>query len=438
MREQAGLFEATIDNFSHDGRGIARIEGKTTFISGALPGERVSFTYTRRKSDYDEGIAQTILEPASLRTEPACAHYAICGGCALQHIQEGEQIHLKQKLLSDILQRLGHVQPESWLAPLSASSWHYRHKARLSVRYVEKKGGALVGFREKRNPRYIADIDSCLILEKQIGLEIQALKQLIGRLVKPAIIAQIEVAVGEDAPVLIFRNLETLAEEDEAQLKHFAQEKKCIIYLQPKGPDSIIPLYPANTKPYLQYSLPEEGLIFQFAPTDFTQVNPQLNRIMIKQALGLMDLNPEDKVLDLFCGLGNFSLPMAKKAGLVLGIEGCQEMVERAYMNAQLNAINNVQFLCADLDSESLQTLLKDNFNKVLLDPPRSGALAIVKKIDLLAPERIVYVSCNPATLARDSHILVHEHGYKMRAAGAMDMFPHTTHVEAIVLFERG
>lgn len=427
---------ATIEKFSHDGRGIARIEGKTTFIDGALPQETVTFHYTMKKRDYDEGKLISVQDASSQRVEPPCAHYALCGGCSLQHLDGQAQIHEKQALLLDILARVGHCEPETVLPPLTSSLTHYRNKARLSVRYVEKKQSTLVGFREKDNPRYITEISHCSILNAQVDAQLVTLRQLIDSLDDSHCIAQIEVAAGDTDVALIFRNLSALSSDDEEKLRQFANDTNFRIYLQPAGPDSVYLFYPENADKFLSYGLPEFDIKFQFLPTDFTQVNAGLNRLMVARAIHLLELTPDDIVLDLFCGLGNFSLPLARKSKFVVGVEGSDAMVERASMNACANGITNAEFFCANLDDENaLSGLLHYQFNKILLDPARTGALDVVKQIDKINPERIVYVSCNPATFARDADILVHTHGYRMVMAGVMDMFPHTSHVESIALF---
>ena len=430
---------ATIEKFSHDGRGIARIEGKTTFIDGALPNETVTFQYTMTKRDYDEGTVLSIVEPSPQRVEPHCPHYELCGGCSLQHLDGQAQIHEKQTLLLDVLARVGHCQPETVLPPLTSALWNYRNKARLSVRYVEKKQATLVGFREKKNPRYITEIQQCPVLNKQVDAQLIHLRQLIDTLEDSHCIAQIEVAAGDTDVALIFRNMSSLTPDDEEKLREFAKKSSFRIYLQPAGPDSVYLFYPENAEAYLSYSLPAYDVEFKFLPTDFTQVNAGLNRLMVTHALNLLALEPTDVVLDLFCGLGNFSLPLARTCAKVVGVEGSDAMVERAGMNAKANGISNAEFFCANLEDETaLSGLLHHKFNKILLDPPRTGALEIVKQMGKINPECIVYVSCNPATLARDADILVNQHGYRMISAGVMDMFPHTSHVESIALFVKG
>ncbi|MGL5741614.1 MAG: 23S rRNA (uracil(1939)-C(5))-methyltransferase RlmD [Legionella sp.] len=428
-----------IENLSHDGKGIARINGKATFISGALPGEVVAFQYTRIKKDFDEGILLQVLEPSPLRVEPKCQHYSLCGGCSLQHMSEAEQIHFKQDQLLDLLTRYGHTKPQSILPPLIASHWNYRNKARLSVRYVEKKQATMVGFRERNNPRFITEITQCPVLNAKLDSDIIALRNLIDSMDDKQCIAQIEVAAGDNEVALIFRNLNPLNAEDELKIQNFAEAYEYKIFLQPGGHESVYCFYPPQANEFLTYQLPDYQITFAFHPTDFTQVNAPLNRSMVTLALQLMDLKKTDIVLDLFCGLGNFSLPMAKFASRVLGVEGSATIVERAYMNAKANHLDNADFYAANLDDvNEVRKLVQQPCNKVLIDPPRSGALEIVKQIDLLNHERIVYVSCNPVTLARDTDILVNQKGYVLIKAGVMDMFPHTAHVESIALFEKG
>lgn len=432
------LQTAVIEKLSHDGRGIARIEGKTTFIRGALPDETVEFEILKRKRDFDEGRVVSIIHASPNRVEPKCAHFGVCGGCSLQHIKETSQIQEKQALLIDILQRMGHCQPEEMLPALSAKHWHYRHKARLSVRYHAKQETVFVGFREKINPRYIARIQHCSVLNQKVSDQLEPLKLLIASLDDPASIAQVELAAGDDEIALIFRNMSGLSQSDEQKLIDFAKISQFRIYLQPNRPDSIYLLYPSDCSDYLSYRLPEYHITFQFHPTDFTQINPDLNQKMVTLAINLLDLNAEDVVLDLFCGLGNFSLPIAKSCAKVIGIEGSESMVQRAAMNAAYNQIQNATFFSANLDDkDALAIVSSEKMNKLLLDPPRAGALEIVKQIEKLNPEKIVYVSCNPATLARDADILVNQKGYRMTKAGVMDMFPHTEHVESIAVFDR-
>ena len=429
---------ATIEKFSHDGRGIARIDGKTTFIQGALPDEVVVFKYLRRKRDFDEGQILSVLTPSPHRVKPPCSHYGVCGGCSLQHLASPMQIHEKQALFLNVLARIGHCQPDTILPPLVASSLHYRNKARLSVRYSEKTKSILLGFREKNNPSQIADIDQCSVLNSRVDAQLQNLRHLIASFDRPDTIAQIEVAAGDDEVALVFRNLAALSSSDERKLIQFAQVTGFRLFLQPGRPDSVHLFYPKDVSEFLTYRLPSEAISFSFHPTDFIQVNAGLNQLMIPHALNLLALSADDVVLDLFCGLGNFSLPIARKCTKVIGVEGSETMIQRAYMNATINDIENVEFFSANLDDEAVFERLKHyRITKLLIDPPRVGAVEIVSRIEYLRPERIVYVSCNPATLARDAGILVNEKGYRMISAGVMDMFPHTDHVESIALFEK-
>lgn len=428
---------ALIEKFSHDGRGIARIDGKTTFIQGALPGETVEFQYTQIKSVFDEGRVLTVHSASEQRVEPRCPHYQMCGGCSMQHLDEHAQIHEKELQLLDLLNRTGHCQPEKVLEPLADKSWNYRNKARLSVRYVRKKNSVLIGFRERNNPRFITEINQCAILNEKIDRQLPNLRLLVESFDDPDTIAQIEVAAGDVEVALIFRNMNPLTPADEALLRAFGEQSGFRIYLQPGSPDSVALFYPETAPQFLTYEV--DSVQFSFHPTDFTQVNAGLNQLMIARAMELMDLQPDDRVLDLFCGLGNFSLPMARRCAQVVGIEGSDTMVKRATMNAELNQISNTEFFCANLeDINSIDAVLSYKFTKLLIDPPRSGAFEIVNQIEKLNPERIVYVSCNPATLARDADILVNLKGYRLISAGVMDMFPHTAHVESIALFERG
>lgn len=426
-----------VEKFSHDGRGIARIDGKTTFIEGALADETVIFQYTRQKKDYDEGRLLSVVKGSNHRVEPRCPHYSLCGGCSLQHLDGPAQIHEKQALLLDLLERTGHCKPDAVLPPLTSDLWHYRNKARLSVRYVQKKNATLIGFREKLNPRYITEIDQCPVLNARMDAHIRPLRELLDKFQQPESIAQIEVAAGDDDMALIFRHLLPLSPEDQEKLIEFGKAADFRIYLQPAGPDSVHLIHPKDASEFLSYTLPEENITFQFHPNDFTQVNAGINRLMVQQAMVLLALQPDDEVLDLFCGLGNFSLPMAKHCRQVVGIEGSEAMVNRAQMNATANGITNTAFFSANLEEElNIASLKNTTFSKVLLDPPRTGAITMVKNIHKIAPKRLVYVSCNPATLARDADILVNVHGYRLTQAGVMDMFSHTAHVESIALFE--
>ncbi len=439
QRPPSGLFRATIENLSHDCRGIARIEGKAVFIQGALPGEEVSFQYTTVKRDFSEGQLVSVITPSGQRVDSQCAHYATCGGCSLQHLANHHQITAKQDTLLDIFQRIGHLTPEKILPPLKADAWNYRNKARLSVRYVGKKNAIMLGFRERNNPKFITNIERCPVLHAKVDKDIIKLRQLVSSLDDRYSISQIEVAAGDSEVALIFRNLHPLSPADEDKIRQFAKAYGYRIYLQPGGEDSVYAFYPQTKDDFLSYDLPNYDLQLKFHPSDFIQINAPLNRLMVDRAIELMEIQPEDDILDLFCGLGNFSLPLATKCAKVKGIEGSQAMVERALMNARANQLDNVEFYAANLDDpQQVQNILKQKFNKILIDPPRSGAFEIVKAIGKMSPQRIVYVSCNPVTLARDADVLVHQHGYRLRAAGIMDMFPNTAHVESIALFIKG
>ncbi len=441
------LHTVIIENFSHDGRGIARINGKTTFIQQALPGEEVVFRYLRIKKSYDDAEVVEVLQKSLQRVEPLCKHYQICGGCNLQHVSAAEQIHIKQELVLDLLLRIGHVTPQQSLSPIILDdTWHYRTKARLSVRYVVKKQSTLVGFRERNHPGYIAEINSCVILDAIVGEKIDQLRSLLDTFESGPVIAQIEIAIGDNGVALIFRNLAELTAADQVKLCKFVDDNSAVkqfyVYLQPNGIKSVTLLYPLQEHLYLQYKLIDFNLILRFQPTDFTQINRNINQLMLKQAIELLALQTTDVVLDLFCGIGNFSLPIAQFCNTVIGIEDNVDMVARATMNAQYNHINNVKFYDLNLNLDTAVTCLLEiindlSVNKMLLDPPRTGALAIVQQIEKLSPKMIVYVSCNPATLARDTNILVNSKGYCLKSVGVMDMFPHTEHVEVMALFEQ-
>jgi 23S rRNA (uracil1939-C5)-methyltransferase len=428
---------ARVEKLSHDGRGLARIDGKATFIDGALAGELVTFERLRTKRDFDEGRVLSIEEPSPDRVEPQCPHHGVCGGCSLQHLNPAIQLHEKEKLVLELLLRIGHLEPQCIAPALSGSSiWHYRSRARLSVSYVEKKGRVLIGFREKHQGRYVADVQHCSILHEKVGTSLEALSKLLGAMDDPHSFPQIEVAAGDDVVALVFRHLADLSKADQAKFRAFSDATGFRIYFQPAGVNSVSLFYPEGDD-MLSYELPDQKIKFSFYPTDFTQVNPALNRRMVTQALDWLELSSDDVVLDLFCGLGNFSLPLATRCARVVGVEGSDTMVERARTNALKNNLTNIQFSCANLDDEeALLPLKQHGCNKLLVDPPRTGAFAIVKKIQHINPANILYVSCNPATFARDAEML-HEQGYRLEKLGVMDMFPHTTHVEVMGLFKK-
>ncbi len=426
---------ATIESLSHDGRGIARIDGKTVFVDGALAGERVDFQYARLHKSYDEARTLTVHNASPLRVDPKCRHFGICGGCSLMHMAPEAQLEHKQATLAEHFAHFGNLSPNTWLDPLTGPLWGYRRKARLGVKYVTKKEQVLVGFREKASP-FVAQLEQCEVLDPRVGLRLAELGEMIAGLEAYNRIAQIEVAMDDDNVALVFRNLDPLSETDKQTLIEYGQAQKLWVYQQPGGPDTVSPLWPDN--PQLSYA-PEPGLTLNFDPSDFTQVNAGINHKMIQRALDLLDIQPEDRILDLFCGLGNFTLPLARRVSEVVGVEGDAALVGHAHRNAELNQLANAEFELADLT----QTELKDypwaakGFNKILLDPPRSGAFEVLHQLADLGAEKLVYVSCNPATLARDAGELVNQHGYTMEAAGVMDMFPHTSHVESIAVFTK-
>ncbi|MCB1745178.1 MAG: 23S rRNA (uracil(1939)-C(5))-methyltransferase RlmD [Gammaproteobacteria bacterium] len=428
--------EIEITGLDDAGRGVGRDQGKVVFVSGALPGEQVRYRCVRRLRSHDEAELVEVLVASSDRVEPRCAHHDICGGCALQHMAPSAQIAAKQQVMLDALNHIGGVRPERVDEPLRDEPWGYRRKARLGVKHVPGKGGVLVGFREKRMP-YIADIQGCEVLVPQIGQRIRELRALLDSLQARARIPQIEVAVGDTASVLVFRNLDPLVEADLERLREFARHSGVAVYLQPGGYDSIEPLYPEQGVE-LCYRLPESDLELQFDARDFVQVNARINARLVAIAVEALDLDASDRVLDLFCGLGNFSLAIARRAAEVLGLELGAAMVERAARNARHNGIDNARFEVVDLSMGSgLGDILQRGFDKLLLDPPRSGAREVIEQLGGRLPRRIVYVSCNPATLARDAGLLVHTHGYRLQTCAAVDMFPHTSHVESLAVFVR-
>lgn len=416
------------------GHGIARnAEGKVVFVEGALAGETVEARLTREKPKFDQARAVRILEASSGRRAPPCPWYENCGGCVLQHADARTQVAAKQRWLEDCLERIGKVAPESLLAPIYGPEWGYRHRARLSVRYVEKKGGALVGFRERRST-YVVDMNSCEVLPAHVSALIPQLRSLIGKLSFKDRMPQVEVAIGDEGVVLVFRHLLPLNDSDREVLRAFADANAVQVWLQPRGPNSAAPFHPAGAQE-LHYALPEFGVRLAFRPTDFTQVNHAVNRVLVSRAVRLLDPQPGERIADLFCGLGNFALPIASRGAQVIGIEGSATLVERARANALANGLT-VQFEVANLFEPNLAPLAP--FDKLLVDPPREGAIEVVKALPETWPRRIVYVSCDAATLARDAGLLVNVKGFRLAAAGVVNMFPHTAHVESIALFERG
>jgi 23S rRNA (uracil1939-C5)-methyltransferase len=424
-----------IEDLSHDGRGVTTHQDKKVFVHDALPGERVNVRVTDRRRNYDEGETLEIIEPSPDRIEPRCPHFGQCGGCSLQHLDPAKQIEAKHHALVQNLERIGRVTPDEFWAPLTGPQWAYRRKARLSVRYVHKKERVLVGFRE-RYGRFVADMQSCFVLDERIASQLENLSNLVFTMDARRSIPQIEVACGDEQCALVFRHLDPLSEGDLEKLRKYAIDSGIAVLLQPSGPASVHSLEPAEVD--LQFGVPEFDVRMAFGPSDFIQVNTEMNRQMIHRAVELLSPSRSDRVLDLFCGLGNFTLPIGRKAGQVVGIEGDRELVRRAGENAKNNGLDNVVFHAADLNEDpGSAPWLKQPYDKVLVDPPRSGAEFILPHIAASGAKRVVYVSCHPASLARDAGILVHQHGFRLLGAGVMDMFPHTGHVESIALFER-
>ncbi len=426
-------YDLVIDGLTHDGRGVGRVNGKAVFVTGALVGERVTALQTTRNRHFEEAKLISIISASPDRVEANCPHFGTCSGCVLQHLSNQKQIEAKQTTLIDNLQRIGHVKPEEILPVLVADAWGYRRKGRFSVRYVEKKGGVLVGFRE-HDPRYVAQLHQCETIVPELSKLITPLSELINALQIRQEITQIEFVSGDGPIALVFRHHVPFEAADIECLKAFEQANNVQLYLQAGNIHTVLPLS-ENPQP-LSFSL-ASGIHFQFKPLDFIQVNAKLNEVMIEKALQLLEPQATDVVLDLFCGLGNFTLPLAKLVGEVIGVEGDLGLVDRAKQNAVRNQISNAHFFSADLTQDIATQLWKaQRFNKILLDPPRAGALDVLKQLNLKGVQRIVYVSCHPASLARDAGYLVQERGYRLVKAGAMDMFPQTAHVEAIAVFE--
>ena len=472
-----------IESIDYEGRGIAHADGKVIFIEGALTGERVTYSSYRKKNNYEQAQVGQVLKRSFMRVAPKCASFGVCGGCSMQHLDARAQVAVKQRVLEDNLQRIGRVKAETILPPIYGQTWGYRERARLSVRHVLKKGKTLVGFREK-NGKYVADMRHCEILPPRIAGLLPLLGELNESFVARDILPQIEVAVGERVDVLVLRILQALSPSDEAVIRQFADKHKVQFWTQTKGPETIVPFYPLDAPP-LSYSLPEFGITMPFAPAEFTQVNSDMNRLMVGRAMRLLKPQPGERIADFFCGLGNFTLPIARSGARVLGIEGSDALVKRAQQNAAYNGLAEdslslggrvgvgvVEFRAMNLfeiDGAALAGLgrsfeggdegqaggerLGDHsrnrlatrvtchsrrFDKWLVDPPRDGAIELMRSIaPEIAPQRIVYVSCSPSTLARDAEVLVHEKGYALKAAGVMNMFPHTSHVESIAVFDR-
>ena len=428
-------FDAEIIDLAHDGRGVARIEGKTVFVADALPGEKVRARRLSRRRSHDEAELVEVLEAAPERVAPRCPHFGTCGGCSLQHLAPAAQIEAKARTLYDNLQRIGRVEPAARWEPVVGPAWEYRRKARLGVRKVDKKGRVLVGFRERSAP-LLADMDSCAVLAGGIGAMLPAIGELVAGLSIARRVPQVEVAVGDDRRVLVFRVLDPPSAADLSLLERFGAEQAVDVWLQPGGNDTAQPLRAGSPPP--RYRLEAFDLEYEFLPTDFVQVNAEINARAVARAVELLAPAPGERVLDLFCGLGNFSLALARRGAQVCGVEGDAALVQRARDNAARNGVA-AEFHVANLfeDCRPL-SWAREPCAGLLLDPPRAGAEAALDLVPQLGPQRIVYVSCHPGTLARDAGILVHQQGYRLMGAGVMDMFPHTAHVESIALFERG
>ncbi len=423
----------TIESLSHEGRGVARIDGKVVFVDGALPGERVVATRVKRRRSHDEARTEAVIEASPDRVEPRCPHFGVCGGCVLQHLDPDRQRAYKQGWLLDNLERIGGVVPDRVLPPIAGPAWHYRRRARLGARDVPGKGRVLVGFRERFKP-YVTDMRRCDVLAGSTGRLIEPLSDLIGSLSIRRDVPQIEVAIADDATALVLRTLGDIDAEDRTRLRAFARDHSIAFYLQPGGMTTVAPLDPPA--PALLYRVDGGAVTLAFEPTDFLQVNAAVNDALVGRVLDLLQPSADDRVLELFCGLGNFTLPIARRADSVVAVEGDPGLIDRARANAAANEIGNARFFTADLFEEPLTGAWLDaRYDAVFLDPPRSGAGPVAGRCRALGASRIVYVSCHPATLARDAAILAAD-GYRLVAAGIADMFPHTAHVESIALFE--
>jgi 23S rRNA (uracil1939-C5)-methyltransferase len=432
----AGEFRLHVDDVAHDGRGVGRRDGKAVFVEGALAGEDVDFRYVFCRKSFDEGVAVRVHQAAPARVEPPCAHAGTCGGCSLQHMAPDAQIALKQRVLLDQLLHFGKLAPAEVFPPLVGDRLGYRGKARLAVRWVAGKNRVLAGFREKRSS-FIADLDRCLVLQPALGERLDSLKTLLSGLAARERIPQVEFAAGDEERALVLRHLDPLADSDREALLHWCRAEGFQLWLQPGNESTVHRAWPPEGEERLTYRHPAFGVELGFHPMDFTQVNASVNRAMVQRAVDLLAPGAQDRVLDLFCGLGNFTLPLATRAAQVTGVEGSAAMVERGYENARRNGRGNLRFFAANLDEDcSGASWAREKYDLLLIDPPRSGAGQIAAGIDRYGARRIVYVSCNPATLARDAGLIA-ARGYRLAGAGVMDMFPHTAHVESIALFER-
>ena len=433
--------EISIESMAHDGRGVGRGEdGKVVFVDYALPGEKVRFVPVMNRKSYLFGSTIEVLEASEHRIEPKCEVFGQCGGCVLQHLDERVQIQYKQQQLLENFKKIGDVQPDELLTPMTGEHWGYRRRARLGAKFVPKKGGMIVGFRE-RNSSYIQPTERCEVLYPEVSALLPQLRATLEQTSCNDKIPQVEISVADNATVMIVRHLQTFLQNDLDLLTEFAKKHQVQIFLQPGNLKSVHPLYPENPAP-LFYEFSEFNIKVEFLPTDFIQVNAGINQQLVSRTIELLDLQEHDRVLDLFCGVGNFTLPLARHSQHVVGVEGDQALVNRALHNKELNGLPGVNFYFGDLFKEDMSASshgdwLDQKFDKILLDPPRSGAAEMVKRIPQFEPSKIVYVSCGPATLARDAGVLVNEHGYRMTQAGVIDMFPHTAHVESIAVFEK-
>jgi 23S rRNA (uracil1939-C5)-methyltransferase len=427
--------EADIVDLAHDGRGVARVAGKAVFIEGALPAERVRFRVHKRRRQMDEAGLVDVLRASPDRAVPRCAHFGICGGCSLQHLAPGAQLAAKERQLLENLQRIGNVQPERVLEPLRGPEWAYRRRARLGIKYVHKKGRVLAGFREREKP-YIADIKRCEVLLAPLANLPQELAALTETLTIREKMPQVEVAAGDRATALVFRVLQSPSAEDLEKMSAFGAQRGLQIFLQPGGLETVRPL--RDDYPPLDYAVDGGGVVIEFGPVDFIQVNRDINSSMVDAAMRLLQPQASDSALDLFCGLGNFTLPLARRARQVMGVEGDASLVTKARSNASRNAIGNAGFAVENLfEPQSFGAWGQEHYDLVMLDPPRAGAAELLTCMPRWNPRRVVYISCHPGSLARDAQTLVADHGFALSAAGVMDMFPHTTHVESIAVFER-
>ena len=426
-----------VESLDQEGRGVARRDGKTIFIEGALPGELVECAIERSKPSYEIATATEVRRQSSSRLVPRCAYFGRCGGCSLQHLEPRAQVAVKQRVLEDVLWHIGRVKPGQILPAIYGPWWGYRHRARLTVRHVPKKGGALVGFHERRSS-YVTDMASCEVLPLRISDLLRPLRELVDGFSIRTRVPQIEVALGDVCDVLVFRVLMGPNADDQRLLREFAERHGVCVYLQPGGPETAYPFHPAEAAD-LYYALPEFDLRIGFAPTDFTQVNHSVNRVLVRRAIALLGASPGERVADLFCGLGNFTLAIARTGAEVVGVEVSSELIRRAVVNAGTNGLQEAtRFVEMNLYETGVPGLAGlGRFDRMLLDPPRDGAIEVIKGLATQPPRRIVYISCNPATLARDAGVLVHAQGYALSAVGAVNMFPHTSHAESIAVFDR-